>query len=287
MLGISGAQFRDWQRRGFLPASSEFTFSDLIAAKALKKLRENRVPPARIARALASLKRKLAGVERPLSELRIACDGKTMAVHVAGQKMEPITGQLLFDFETADLGHIETLPEKPAISPARMAVREAQAEHWFQKGLSLEEAGAPPEQAVEAYQKAIELNPNAAGALVNLGTILYHSRKLSEAEARYRAAIAADPKYPLAHFNLANLCDELGDAAGARQHYESALRLDPSYADAHYNIALLCEKTGDFLTAQHHWKTYLRLDPASSWAEVARKQLEKLRRITIVNGAGK
>jgi tetratricopeptide (TPR) repeat protein len=287
MLGISGAQLRGWQRQGFLPSSGDFTFADLIAVKTLLKLRQNRVSPRKISRALSALKRKLSGVERPLSELRILSDGNTVTVQIAGQKMEAVTGQLLFDFDTAGLGSVTTLPDKPAETAAEGAARQAHAEHWFQRGLALEETGAPIEQAVEAYRRAAELNPNAAGALLNLGTIHYHMHKFREAESNYLAAIAADPKYPLAHFNLGNLYDERGETAHAREQYEIALRLDPSYADAHYNLALLCEKAGDFLKAQHHWRAYLKLDPASSWAQVARKQLEKLRQATIIHGTGK
>lgn len=287
MLGISSAQLRAWQRSGFLPSSGEFTFADLIAIKTLAKLRKNHVAPRTISRALSSLKRKLSGVERPLSELRIVSDGKTVAVQMAGQKMEAITGQLLFDFDTAGLGSVMPLPDKPAETAAEAATRVKHAEHWFQKGLALEETGAPIEQAIEAYKKAVELNPNAAGALLNLGTIYYHLRQFREAEANYLGAIAADPKYPLAHFNLGNLYDERAETARAREQYEIALSLEPSYADAHYNLALLFEKTGDFLKAQQHWRAYLKIDPASSWARVARAQLEKLRRATIIDGAAK
>src|SRR5438309_699016 len=67
---------------------------------------------------------------------------------------------------------------------------ERQAEAYFQQGLALEETGAPIEKAVEAYSRAVELNPSAAGALVNLGTIYYRQRKYEEAERHYERAIA-------------------------------------------------------------------------------------------------
>ena len=61
---------------------------------------------------------------------------------------------------------------------------------------------------------AIELDPQSAGALVNLGTIYFHLRKWDEAERYYRQALDADPSYELAHFNLGNLFDEKGDLVG-------------------------------------------------------------------------
>lgn len=281
MLEISQQQLRGWQRQGLIRETPSFSFSDLIALKTLLKLRENRIPTKQIGRALNSLKRKLSHVEHPLSELKIFSDGRSIAVQVAGQKMEAVTGQFLFDFDTAELDNVKSF----AAPPRGVTVEEErQAEHWFQRGLDLEESGAPVEQAIEAYQKAIGLNPGAAGALVNLGTIHYHLRKFPEARQYYERAIEVDPRYPLAHFNLGNLCDEWSRLEEAHLHYANALKLHPNYGDAHYNMALLCERLGDFMSATRHWKLYLKVDPASSWSAIARRQLEKLRQTVVHRG---
>ena len=275
-FGLSERQLRSWERQELIPPSDKYSFSDLIAIQTIVKLRENRIQPKQIGRALVSLRRKLA-VDQPLSELRIVSDGRKIAVHIAGQKMEAISGQILLDFETAALGSLAPFPgRKPA---GRM--REAEA--WFQRGLDLEETGAPVDEAIEAYQKALELNPEAAGALVNLGTIYYRQRKFADAETYYREAIEADPAYALAQFNLGNLYDELGRLEEALEHYRLALELNPQYADAHFNLALLCERLGDNLKAVHHWKSYLRLDRGGQWAEIARRQLDRLRQATLVH----
>jgi len=278
MLAISEQQLKGWQRHGFIPTADSFSFSDLIALRALQKLRENRIPSKQIGRALVSLKRKLSDVDSPLSQLKIISDGRSITVLIAGQKMEAISGQMLFDFDTAEIGAVRAFPTKATGSK----VDERQAEFWFQRGLQLEESDSPITEAMEAYKKAIELNPAAAGALVNLGTIHYHLRKFKEAENYYQKAVDVDPRYALAQFNLGNLCDERGQLEKAFEHYAIALKLNPDYADAHYNLALLCEQTGDFLKATKHWKAYLKVDNTSSWAGIARRQLEKLRQITVV-----
>ena len=46
-------------------------------------------------------------------------------------------------------------------------------------------------------------------------------------------------------------------------------------------LALLCERTGEALKAVHHWKAYLKLDNSGQWAEIARRQLERLRQAVI------
>jgi tetratricopeptide (TPR) repeat protein len=282
MLAISEQELRGWQRHGFIPPADTYSFSDLIALRALQKLRENRIPIKQIGRALVSLKQKLSDVTSPLSELKILSNGRSITVHIAGQKMEAITGQMLFDFDTNELNAVRAFPQSARANRSGKA-DEKQAELWFQRGLELEESGAPPTEAIEAYKKAVELNASAAGALVNLGTIHYHLHKFKEAADYYQRAVAVDPRYSLAHFNLGNLCDEQGQVDRAFEHYGAALKLNPHYADAHYNVALLCEQTGDFLKATKHWKAYLKVDGSSAWANIARRQLEKLRQITVVS----
>lgn len=275
-FGVTERQLRTWERQSLIAAAQSYSFSDLIAVQTLVKLREKRIPARRIGEALTSLRQKLDWVKEPLTELRIVSDGRKISVHVAGQKMEAISGQILFDFDAAALGAVASFPKTK-----RSAERLRASEEWFQRGLDLEETGAPVETAIEAYAAALALNPEAAGALVNLGTIYYRQRRFAEAEKHYCQAIAADPDYPLAQFNLGNLYDEQNRVPEAFEHYRRALALNPSYADAHFNIALLCERTGDSLRAVHHWKSYLKLDNSGQWAEIARRQLARLREAMI------
>jgi len=277
-FGLSERQLQSWEREQLLAPAETYSFSDLISIQTLIKLRENRIQPRQIGRALASLRKKLDWVKQPLAELRIVSDGRKIAVQLGGQKMEAISGQILFDFDASALGGVKSFPERK-----RSVNRMRESEAWFQKGLELEETGAPVAQAIEAYRKVLELNPEAAGALVNLGTIYYRQRKYAEAEKYYRGAIEADPAYPLAQFNLGNLYDEQGRIVEATDHYRKALHLNPQYADAHFNLALLCERLGESLKAVHHWKCYLKLDNAGQWAEIARRQLDRLRQATVIH----
>ena len=279
ILKIPEIRLRSWERAGFFEPRQEFSFRDLIALKTLKALRDRRIPPQRIKRALASLIARLDGVSQPLTELKIVSDGRTIAVDLGDGKMEALTGQFLFDFDTGALARVTELGRRE--SPAVREARERESERWFQIGLELEESGAPADEVLLAYSKSLECNPNAAGACVNLGTVYYQRRGLAEAEQYYRRAIEIDPGYPLAHFNLANIYDEQGKVPEAQQHYQAALRLRPEYADAHYNLALLFEKIAEPMQAVKHWRAYLKIDPTSPWAGIARQQLESLLRVTL------
>ncbi len=281
MVDVSERQLRAWERQGLLRAGDTAGFSGVLALKTLKRLRELKITPERIRLAMKALRERFDGdpLQSPLSRFRITAEGRKITVHLDGGRMDPVSGQLLLDFDAREIEKLRAFPVRvPKEEAALTEARHREAEEWFQRGLSLEETGAPVEDAAAAYRKAIELNPKAAGALVNLGTIAFRRKKLKEAAELYGRAMESDPDYPLAHFNLGNLKEEQGDFAGARTHYMDAIRLNHVYADAYFNLALLCERNGDLLQAVRYWQSYLKLDATSSWAGTARRQLDQLKR---------
>jgi tetratricopeptide (TPR) repeat protein len=286
LLDVSARQLLSWERQDFVSSSGSFTFSDILALKTLMGLRENKIPAAQIRSALHALRARLKDIQNPLTELKIYSQGRKIQVQVAGQKMEPISGQLLLDFDEAEIKKLLSFPGQTAQKNAGHTQKSRlEAEHWFEKGLELEQAGAPIDDIIGAYRKASEIDPGSAGALVNLGTVYFNQRDWRQAEQYYLRALEVDPEYALAHFNLGNLYDERGDRSRALSHYLAAIRIHPRYADAHYNVALLYQSSGQPLKAVRHWKMYLKLDPGSTWAGIARRELEKLKASTIVRGA--
>jgi tetratricopeptide (TPR) repeat protein len=293
LLPVSERQLRSWQKQQFIVSTDRFGFSDLLALKTLMALRDSRIPAAEIRRTLDAIRARIGDVANPLSEMRLYSDGRRIRVQFEGRRMEARTGQLLLDFDHTEISRLLSFPGRDRAKETEGApsptlgqhVRRAEAEMWFERGLQLEQEGAPLDEVISTYQKALTIDPTSAGALVNLGTVYFNARAFREAERYYRDALAADPEYALAHFNLGNLFDEMGDRAKALQHYQTALRLNPNYADAHYNIALLYQCVNQPLKAVRHWKSYLRLDPGSSWTAIARRELGKLRDSTIVPGA--
>lgn len=284
LLGISERQLRNWEKRTFVTPAETYAFSDLLALRTLAGLAKAKISTGQIHRALTALRGRLQGIRDPLTELKLYPEGRKIRVQFAGSKMEPLSGQLLLDFDRAEFEKMLAFPhsgDQAVNAPQR---RRVEAERWFERGLELEQSGAPIEDVILAYQKAVELDPSSPGALVNLGTVYFNVRAWRDAERNYRKALQVDPDYALAHFNLGNLLDEKGDRSGALKHYQSALQLHPSYADAHYNTALLYQATGQTLKAVQHWKAYLKIDPSSSWAAIARRELAKLRDSAIVRG---
>jgi tetratricopeptide (TPR) repeat protein len=283
LLRISERQLASWERQKLITRVSAYGFRELLALRTLVKLRHNRVAPMQIRRALAALREKMKHIEDPLTDLKLYADGKKIHVEVGENAMEAVSGQLLLNFGERELNRLLQFPTKDSGGVERD--RRLTAERWFQRGLDLEQSGAPAAEIIDAYQKAIDLDPKSAGALVNLGTIYFNSRDWPEAERRYLEALEVDPDYALAHFDLANLYDERGEREKALAHYESALRVSPNYADAHYNVALLYQGSNQPMKAVRHWSAYLKLDPNSHWANIARRELAKLREAAVLPGS--
>lgn len=282
LLKLTEKQLASFEAQKLVPVREFYGFRELIALRTIMKLRRAHRPVPQISRAIEALSAKLRDVEDPLTELKLYADGKRIRVEVDGNPMEAESGQLLLNFNQAELSRLVEF--KAPNSGAVEREKRASADRWFQTGLELEQTGAPHDQVVEAYQKAIDLDPRAAGAMVNMGTLHFNARNWRDAERYYRMALEADPDYPLAHFDLANLYDERGDRSRAAEHYLSALKISPNYADAHYNLALLYQGSNQGMKAVRHWTMYLKLDPSSQWATIARRELSKLRDQAVVPG---
>jgi tetratricopeptide (TPR) repeat protein len=285
-LGVSKRQLDSWEKQNLLPSGGSFSFSDILALRTLVGLRKSNVSAVQIRKAVHAVRRHFREFENPLTEIKIYSQGKKIEVQFAGnKKMEAVSGQLILNFDQAEISKLLSFPGQAEESEAARKVKSRrEAEHWFEKGLDLEQNGAPATEVIAAYQKAAEIDPTSAGALVNLGTVYFNARDWRLAEQFYRKAVEVDPEYALAHFNLGNLYDERGDRTGALKHYLAAIAIHPRYADAHYNIALLYQSMGQPLKAVRHWKAYLTMDPGSAWAAIARRELAKIKEAAILRG---
>lgn len=286
LLNIENRQLKSWERQQLIPELISYNFSDLLSLKRLIRLREQKAHPRVIRQAIQSLRTYLKESPDHGGDVQIYKEGRRVCLKIGKQRLEPASGQMLFDFEEGELNKLLQLSpsQRNSAAVAEKLRRKLEADRWFEHGLVLEQTGAPFEEIIDAYRKATELDPHSAGALVNLGTIFFNAHAWPEAEEQYKRALEIDPDYALAHFNLGNLYDEQGNIAGALRHYNAALRVQPNYADAHYNIALLYQGTRDLMSAVRHWRAYLKLDGASTWAEIARRELRKLEALTIVPG---
>jgi tetratricopeptide (TPR) repeat protein len=249
--------------------AASFDFRDLLCVRALVALLDRGVSMRRIRRSVERVREHWPELERPLGALQLEeGTAERLVVRHRGTLLDP-DGQLLLDFaggSAAEAKPVAALPAAPATGPSS-------ALEWFERGCQLDiEDGTLPE-AIEAYRRALELDPTLADAHCNLGTAHYNRGDRDAARAGYEAALEQYPSHREANFNLANLLEEAGRREAAIHHYKRAVAADPCFADAHLNLALLYEKIGIPRRGREHWRRYLQLAPDGTWAEIARQRM--------------
>lgn len=272
ILGLTAKQLDYWDRLRLVSPQREqgirsYDFRDLIGLRTVKQLIEQGVPANRLQRALEALREKLSKVQAPLAELRVLSDGKDVVVERHGARLEPVSGQFVLNFETREIDERVRVITEPGFTGRRSA------EDWFAAALACESGTSTKAEAINAYDRALQVDPQRIDALLNCGTLYYEDGNLEKAAEYFQRATTLDADNALAHFNLGSVLDDLGDAEAARQHLRLAVRLHPDYSDAHYNLAFVCEKLSAFPEAREHWQAYIRLDPVGPWSSYARQRL--------------
>jgi tetratricopeptide (TPR) repeat protein len=265
MLGIRARELDRWSELGLVAPSTPsgpavYGFADLVALKTLKRLTAEGVPPRRLRQALAAMRRQTGDGAASLSLLRISTDGRKVVVGEPGRApIEPISGQMLFAFDTA-AGKLRSLPSRTA-------------EEWFDIGLAHDTEPSTMREAADAYHRAVRASPKWVEAHLNLGTALFHLREIKEAHRCFKKALELAPDNVLARFNVACVLERMGKRRAAIQQLQHAIRLAPDSAEAHLNLALLYDAKGQEKKMREHLAHYLRLQPQGRWAKFARSKV--------------
>jgi tetratricopeptide (TPR) repeat protein len=282
ITGVSRARLKYWERTALLePAAArdsgdsrregnEFEFRDLVTVRSVQSLIDRGVSLRRIRRSVDALRKRIPDVDRPLGSLRPWLDGsRRVVVRHDGVLVEP-DGQLVLEFASPP-------PNSPVAlsTPETDASLRASAASWFEQGCKLDSNRATYAEAIEAYQRAIECDPDFADAHCNLGSVYFNQDRMASSRICFERALVIDPKHVEANLNLATLLEEEGRFQMALRHYKVALESDPMYADAHVSLALVYEKIGLRRKARGHWRRYLQLEPAGTWVEIARQRLQQ------------
>lgn len=269
ILRITSRQLQAWEKAALVTALESYSFFDLLQIKKIRDLCAQKVRPAMIRQSLDAMQKQVAGMGNPLLEAGSYQSGRRVAFRHQGRVVEPIAGQFMFDFATQE----KVLASPPRTGPELVVTDVVEL---FARGIALEEEPRTQDEAIAAYSRVLEMDPNHAAAHINIGTLYYNRQDYSAAERHYRSAIEIDPRYALAHFDLGNVLDETGRVQEAITTYKTALQLAPTYADAHYNLALAYEKIREPRKALQHWRAYVRLDTAGPWAVHAKHQIQRI-----------
>jgi tetratricopeptide (TPR) repeat protein len=283
LVGVSVSRVRAWQRRGWIiPAEQHhrlalFDFDGLSAARQLATLHRLGASPQLISKKIKEIQQQFPDVRRPLSELTLILDGRTLLVRRTGNLIEP-GGQLRIDFDAFAMEE----EDSPAILPSPTVLLSRQAPLTEQASAGklaawaadLDEAG-DLRAAAEMYRAALA----AAGAnpelCFHLAEVLYRSNDLSAARERYFQALELDEDYVEARANLGCVLLDLGEHELAISAFRGALASLETFADVHYHLAKILDQLNRHAEADQHWQRFVELAPESPWADEAQERLSR------------
>ena len=136
---------------------------------------------------------------------------------------------------------------------------------WYNKGVTLGELGRQ-EEALDAYNKAIEIDPQDASAWYNKGVILGELGRQEEALDAYNKAIEIDPQYARAWYNKGVALGELGRHEEALDAFNKAIEIDPQYARAWYNKGVALGILGRYEEVLDAFNKAIEIDPQDARA---------------------
>jgi len=130
----------------------------------------------------------------------------------------------------------------PAIEQLKIATEllaeSAQPRAWNHLGLAYHQAGQPNE-AVQAYQQALRLNPNLAVTRFNLGCLHFDLNNFPAAIAELSAYTVLEPKTAPAWLKLASAYLRTRQFDAAEKSYQTALQLNPALPEALNGLGLI------------------------------------------------
>ena len=271
LVGIPLATVRQWHRHGLIESVRQvrrlpyFDFREVAVARRLQELQAAGLSPRAIERHVAQLARMLPGVERPLADLPLVVEGRSLLLR-QGDGLVESGGQLRFDYdaEPAALPTDDVASDLPR-TPGELCVWAAE----------LDEAGQL-DQAVETYRAALAAGGPEADTCFALAELLYRQGDVSAALERYYMAIELDEDFVEARANLGCVLAETGRRELAVAAFEGALAFHEDYADVHYHLARTLDELARPTAAETHWRAFLDLAPDSPWAETAHQRLSTL-----------
>jgi len=258
MLGLSAGTLGRLIDAGFVtPARGarneyRFSFQDVVLLRTADQLLAQKIPPRKVVRALAQLRRQLPA-EVPLTGLRISAVGPDIAVRQGDLQWEAESQQLLMDFEVAPAGGEVAFINRnaKAVPPAAVAPIDLSQAQALER--------SDPASAEAAYREALRQAPDSVDAVLCLGALLYDAGRLADALAVYDAGLARLPREPRLHYNRALALEDLQRDDDALAAYEACIALAADFADAHFNAGRLYERLGRQQLALRHFSAYRRL----------------------------
>ncbi|MDZ7684489.1 MAG: ammonia-forming cytochrome c nitrite reductase subunit c552 [Gammaproteobacteria bacterium] len=116
-----------------------------------------------------------------------------------------------------------------------------------------------PEQAEQAWRKALEKDTSFSPARLNLATLLNSQGRNQEAKEMLQQGIARSPENGSLHYSLALLLAEMDELPRAVSELRKAAKFSPDVARIHYNLAVALQQSRKLAAAEEAYLDAIRL----------------------------
>jgi tetratricopeptide (TPR) repeat protein len=122
------------------------------------------------------------------------------------------------------------------------------------------------DQAVEEFEKLLEIEPNSAQVYTNIGCTFLDAGKPQQAIEQFKLAIKYKPDLAQAYYNLANALRSEAKNEESVSYYMQAVKVKPDYAKAWLDLAITLNELGKYDQAIESFHKVLELNPGNVYA---------------------
>ncbi len=134
------------------------------------------------------------------------------------------------------------------------------------------------EANLAALQQRLAQNPTDLGTMITLGNTLYDAKRYPEAINWYEKALELAPTNTDVRTDLGTAYFYSGNNDKAKEQWGKVLAQDPKKIQAHFNLGVLYSglTPPDNEAAAREWETVIQIDPTSPDAKAAEQRLKQI-----------
>lgn len=176
---------------------------------------------------------------------------------------------------------IKILQEDEKYSEILAKTSDIEKDYKYYFNLGIEEANlGNTNEAMSAYNKVIEINPDFATVYLFIGVLQFQKENYIKAKEYYTKAIEKDKKMIDAYFNrgqivFATKTTDKKELNSALEDFKTATKLDAKFIDAYYSTAVIYKNLGEYHLAIKELDKILEIDEQAVNARALKKLLIK------------
>ena len=117
------------------------------------------------------------------------------------------------------------------------------------------------QDAINYYNKAIDINPKHTNSYYNLGLLLHEIKNYKEAIGCFEKTLETEPGFKNANNNLGIIYYKLGENLKAITCYENEIQINPLNIEAYNNLGIVFYNLGEIQKARNFYEKAIQIEP--------------------------